>query len=315
MQELTTTRHNAGIDPTMHVWGWEIPVYLFLGGLVAGMMIISGFFLYKGREKEADCTCRYLPILSVIFLSLGMFSLFLDLAHKLYVWRLYLTFRPTSPMSWGSWILILVYPALIANFLIKPHDYFINKFTFIKKYSDLINSKKKAVKYIGLLNIVLGGMLGMYTGVLLSTLGARPLWNSAVLWVLFLISGLSTAAAFVHMIAKNKYERELLAKADNQFIILEIVVIIMLLVGLLSASQAHADAARLLLTGPFAAAFWVFVVGMGLLIPLFIQMLAVNHKIKHTMVAPIMVLVGGLILRFIIVYAGQYSHWLIAHIK
>ena len=35
-----------------HVWGWEIPVYLFLGGLVAGMMVISGYFLFSGRDKN-----------------------------------------------------------------------------------------------------------------------------------------------------------------------------------------------------------------------------------------------------------------------
>ena len=49
--------------------------------------------------------------------------------------------------------------------------------------------------------------------------------------------------------------------------------------------------------------------GLGMFIPLIIQLLAVNHKIKHTPVAPIMVIVGGLILRFVIVYAGQASHW------
>jgi formate-dependent nitrite reductase membrane component NrfD len=55
--------------------------------------------------------------------------------------------------------------------------------------------------------------------------------------------------------------------------------------------------------------FWVFVVGMGVLIPLFVQLLAVNSKITHTPVAPILVLFGGLVLRFVIVYAGQYSHY------
>jgi formate-dependent nitrite reductase membrane component NrfD len=61
--------------------------------------------------------------------------------------------------------------------------------------------------------------------------------------------------------------------------------------------------------------FWVFVVGMGIVIPLIIQLLAVNHKIKHTPIAPIMVIIGGLILRFVIVAAGQYSHYLNAHFK
>ena len=33
MLEITSTRANPMIDPAMHVWGWEIPVYLFLGGI------------------------------------------------------------------------------------------------------------------------------------------------------------------------------------------------------------------------------------------------------------------------------------------
>ena len=55
--------------------------------------------------------------------------------------------------------------------------------------------------------------------------------------------------------------------------------------------------------------FLVFVVGLGIVIPLIIQSLAVNHRIRHTPVAPIMVIAGGFILRLVIVYAGQASHW------
>ena len=66
---------------------------------------------------------------------------------------------------------------------------------------------------------------------------------------------------------------------------------------------------NLILTGPFAPAFWVLVVGLGLLIPFVIQMMAVNHRIRHTAVAPLMVIAGGLLLRFVIVNAGQASHW------
>ena len=51
--------------------------------------------------------------------------------------------------------------------------------------------------------------------------------------------------------------------------------------------------------------FWVFVVGLGIVIPLFIQTLAVSHRIAHTPIAPLLVLAGGLALRFVIVYAGQ----------
>ncbi|MGK9369872.1 NrfD/PsrC family molybdoenzyme membrane anchor subunit [Melioribacter sp. Ez-97] len=315
MQELTTTRHNFQIDPYTHVWGWEIPVYLFLGGLVAGMMIISGYFLFSKRYKETNCACYTLPLISLILLSLGMFALFLDLEHKLYVWRLYTTFRITSPMSWGAWILILVYPVIIANLLMGPPKLIVDKFPAINKVTTYINSRQRLIQNIGVANMLLGGMLGIYTGVLLSTMGSRPLWNTSILSVLFLVSGLSTAAAFVHMIAKNVYERELLAKADNGFLTIELFVFALMLIGLSTSSGVHIEAAKLLINGIYAPAFWVFVIGIGIVVPLIIQLMAVNHKIKHTPVAPVLVIIGGLILRFIIVYAGQYSHYLNAHFK
>ncbi len=309
MNEITTTRSNELIDPFFHAWGWEIPVYLFLGGMVAGMMIISGYFLFSGRYKETNCSCYYLPRMSFILLSLGMLALFLDLEHKQFVWRLYTTFQITSPMSWGSWILILVYPVLIANMLMKLPPYFSEKFRFIWDLSSKLQQRPMFIKNIGVLNMILGAMLGMYTGILLSSLGARPLWSTSILWMLFLISGLSGAAAFIHLIAKNKDERELLAKADNGFLVIELFVIAMMIIGLITASNVHISAAMLLINGEYAATFWVFVIALGIVIPLFLQLLAVNHKIHHTPIAPIMVIIGGLILRFVIVAAGQYSHW------
>jgi formate-dependent nitrite reductase membrane component NrfD len=315
MQELTTTRHNELIDPVLHIWGWQIPVYLFIGGLVAGIMVISGYFVLKGQWKKNVFSCFYLPYISLLLLSAGMLALFLDLEHKLYVWRLYTTFEVTSPMSWGSWILILIYPVLFLNTLIRIPEKFQNKIPIFDRLSVLINKHPFLIKNIGIANILMGTLLGMYTGVLLSSLGARPLWNSAMLWMLFLVSGLSSAAAFVHLITNDSYERELLAKADNAFLTLELFVFGGFISGLLTSTRVHIDAVHLILDGPFAPYFWVFVIGLGILIPLVIQLLAVNHKVKHTPVAPIMVIAGGLILRFVIVYAGQFSHWTSASIR
>jgi len=309
MHELTITRHNPMIDPTLHIWGWEIPVYLFLGGMVAGIMVIIGYFHFSGRYQESRlCSCSRTPLIGLGLLTLGMLALFLDLEHKLFVWRLYTTFKIASPMSWGAWILILVYPALCAAFLISPPSW-VNRFSSVEYISQKIRGSAVAVRIIGLVNMLLGATLGMYTGILLSALGARPLWSSALLWMLFLVSGMSSAAAFVHMIASDARERELLAKADNGFLILEIFIIAFFLIGLLSSTEVHMQAAALLLGGPFAPVFWVFVISLGIIIPLIIQLLAVNHKVRHTPVAPILVIAGGLLLRFVIVAAGQYSHW------
>ncbi len=309
MLELTTTRHNELVDPVLQIWAWQIPVYLFIGGLVAGIMIISGYFALKGQYKKNVFSSFYLPHISLILLSLGMLSLLLDLEHKLYVWRLYTTFKVTSPMSWGAWILILVYPALWLNTLIRIPDTFRNLIPVFDRPSNRINQHPFLIKSIGTLNMLLGTLLGMYTGVLLSSIGARPLWNSAMLWMVFLVSGLSSAAAFVHLIAQDHDERTLLAKADNGFLTLELFIIGGFISGLLTSTEVHARAAQLILSGPYAPAFWVLAIGMGVVIPLFVQLLAVNSKIRHTPIAPIMVLFGGLVLRFVVVSAGQYSHY------
>ena len=308
MRELVLTRHNELIDPLVRVWGWEIPVYLFLGGWVAGMMILVGYFLLRGRNREDTCVCSVLPGTSFVLLSLGMGALFLDLEHKLYVWRLYTTFEVTSPMSWGAWILLLVYPALAAAFALRPPGILRALFPAVDRLSRRLDTPV-GVRGIAAANLVLGIALGIYTGILLSALGARPFWNSAILGPLFLVSGLSSAAAFGHMVARHQEERELLARSDNVFLAIELFVVALFLVGLLSSSQAHVAAARLVLGGPFTAPFWVLVVGAGIVIPLMIQLLAVTHRIAHTPVGPLLVMAGGLALRFVIVAAGQVSHW------
>ena len=104
---------------------------------------------------------------------------------------------------------------------------------------------------------------------------------------------MSAAAAFGHMVSRQAEERLLLAKADNGFLVSELVLLGLFLVGLLSSTRVHMEA----------------VIGLGVVIPLFIQLLAVNQQIRHTPVAPLLVLAGGVALRFVIVSAGQASGW------
>jgi formate-dependent nitrite reductase membrane component NrfD len=212
-------------------------------------------------------------------------------------------------MSWGAWILVLVYPALAAAALASPPAWLAGRLRGLDRAGALIRERADLLRGVATANIVLGVALGTYTGILLSSLGARPLWSSALLGPLFLLSGVSTAAAFGHLVALRRDERERLARLDTFAVGLEIVAIGLLLLGLSNAGAAHRDAVALLVGGPYTAVFWVGVIGLGLVVPLVVQSLAIAHRIRHTPVAPLLVLAGGLLLRVVMVSAGQASHW------
>ena len=309
LPELDITRHNHLIDPSVHVWAWQIPIYLFLGGWVAGNMLLTGYFLLGGRHARRSPLLSALPGLSLVLLSLGMLALFLDLEHKAYVWRLYTTFMPTSPMSWGSWILLLVYPVLALTWLVRPPVILEDVSENVTRLSTWFQGRREAVRALGVTSMVLGTALGVYTGILLSSLGARPLWNSGARGVLFLASGVSAAAAFAHLVTRDPGERALTVRIDNVVLASELGLLALFLFGLLAGSAPQVEAAKLLLGGPFTTPFWTLVIGTGIIIPLVIQILAARRLIQHTPIAPILVMFGGLALRWVIVSAGQYSHW------
>lgn len=49
---IVSGRSNPEIDPFLHVWGWEIPFYLFIGGLVAGILSFQHYLLFVEKKKN-----------------------------------------------------------------------------------------------------------------------------------------------------------------------------------------------------------------------------------------------------------------------
>jgi formate-dependent nitrite reductase membrane component NrfD len=59
------------------------------------------------------------------------------------------------------------------------------------------------------------------------------------------------------------------------------------------------------LGGPYTATFWSLVVIAGLLVPLLLETVEALRRLRPTVLASVLVLVGGLSLRWILVVAGQ----------
>lgn len=310
---LVTARDNALIDPSLHIWTWEVAMYLFLGGLTAGIMIFSALMVVRHKDQVAPFATTRLAMLAPIVLSLGMTTLFLDLEHKLFVYRFYTSFQITSPMSWGAWILIVVYPMSILQILSTLRS----GYSFLAAFVDrltigrlILDWCERYRKEIALAVIPFAVMLGIYTGILLSAFSARPFWNSGVLGILFLVSGMSTAAALVVLLARQRSEKEMFTWIDLVLIVAEIGLVALSLISLASGSAQHLEALESVMGGSYTLSFWVLFVGIGLLIPLLLETLEISGVSKSlAMLAPVLVLIGGYALRQVMLDAGQESTW------
>jgi formate-dependent nitrite reductase membrane component NrfD len=96
-------------------------------------------------------------------------------------------------------------------------------------------------------------------------------------------------------------------RADIVLLAVELVLIAVLLIGLVSSSLSQLEASKLLFAGGYATVFWLAVVVVGIVVPIALQMLELTHRIPHTWVPAVLVLVGGYALRWVLVNAGQAS--------
>ena len=307
---IVSGRMNPMIDPYLHIWHWQISLYLFLGGMAAGILAIAALYFIRGREKDYRTAVRITPFLAPFLLVFGLIALFIDLRHKLFFWQLYTNIKLQSPMSWGAWTLLVITPVSFIWSALHIKDIFPKwdwKFKLLYDIEVFFNKHKKVLAWVMLIYALI---LGIYTGILLSAFNARPLWNTSILGPLFLASGLSAGAAATLVLSKDKSERKQFARIDLVLIGIELFFIIHMFMGFLASTQVQIEAANLFLGGPYTVSFWIFVVILGMIIPAVLEIMELGRFHIPVLVPAILVIFGSLMLRFIIVYAGQASRWL-----
>ncbi len=307
---ITSGRMNPYIDPHLAIWHWQIPLYLFVGGLAAGILFFAALYTIMDKEDKYPGAVRRAPILVPFLLIIGLIALFVDLNHKLFFWQLYTTIRLESPMSWGAWTLLAITPLSMVWVALHIREFFPKwdwKYDILKEIEAFLVKYKY---YLAWVIIIYAVILGIYTGILLSAFNARPLWNTSILGPLFLTSGLSAGAATIILFAKSKKERILFAKIDLLLIVIELFLITHMFMGFNASTAVQIDAAQLFLGGVYTAPFWIFVVALGMIVPAALEIMELRH-IKIPVIIPVvLVLFGSIMLRFIIAYAGQASRWL-----
>jgi formate-dependent nitrite reductase membrane component NrfD len=307
---IISGRMNPGIDPYLNLWHWHIPLYLFLGGLAAGILFFAALYTIMGKEKEMPTAVKWATFVVPIALVAGLMALFFDLKHQLFFWRLYTTVRIESPMSWGAWVLMFITPLSMvwaASYIKEAIPTWEWRFRILQQFEDLVVKYRKAIAWAML---GLAVILGIYTGILLSAFNARPLWNTSLLGPLFLVSGMSTGAAVIMWMSKDHKERRIMSMIDLVLIIVEIFFIIHLFMGFLASTEVQIEAAGLFLGGQFTVSFWVFVVILGLIFPAILEVLELTGHRIPVAVPALLILFGGLAFRFIMVEAGQITRYL-----
>jgi formate-dependent nitrite reductase membrane component NrfD len=285
-------------------WGWLIVGYFFFGGLAAGSYAIAALIDLFGRPEDRPAArIGYLVALPILAFCPPL--LIVDLDRPLRFWHLFVMserpgvmFKWWSPMSIGSWALLLFSACAAASFVgaigeTREGRGLLGRLAVLRR-----GALRPALAIVG---AALGFFVAGYTGVLLSVTN-RPLWSDTPLvGALFLASSMAASAALAALIAARKPlaapVRPWLARMEHGAAALEVVLLVAFF-----ATTGGVAAWR----GPFGLLLAAVVV-LGVLVPLGAGIALKNREgswIK-ALVPAIGSVLASLALRAAVVFASE----------
>jgi formate-dependent nitrite reductase membrane component NrfD len=293
-------------------WGIILAAYLFLGGLAGGAYIVGALAdLFKKEKYKALSKSGVLA--SLFCIIIGLVLLILDLKRfkvaPLVILNAYRRL-PASIMTVGTWI--------ITMFTL------VSLVTVVLFYLDGWSLVRKIVEIFG---VILGLATAAYTGILLSFARGVPFWHSGFLPWLFVMSGLLTGLAIAVLLIP--IAAEFMPKAFGDFksmwnATLEYAgmveytdryaqVLIVIETAVMLLYFATTPSTGIVWGGSgISLVFYTYIL-LALLIPLAITYYnlklsaAGRHKIMiyMTLLATVLALVGGFLLRYVVLIGGQ----------
>ena len=282
------------------IWGSIIAWYLFLAGLGAGAFATSAFLGW--RHPEATSMRKVGHVIAPVVVAVGLVLLMVDAEAGLHnpLRFFYLLSNFGSVMTWGvvflSLFMIIAIAALVLDIL-----------------------KKNVPTWLDIAGVVMAFAVAVYTGALLGVCNTFPLWNTALLPILFLVSAMSAGAASVLLVAVVKHADEfnrvgVLKKFHFCLPIIELMLVASLLFITSFNSPAGFESVMNLVVGEYALPFWLGLVVIGLIMPTALETWLLFFTAKEfeesrkahwiSFVSDVGVLVGGFLLRLLIVAAA-----------
>ena len=285
---------------------WLIILYIFIGGISGGALVLASLMRLFGRAEDRPLE-RLASYLSLGGAVISGILLIVDLGVPLRFWHMMIQnhtglpmFKWWSPMSVGVWgLLVFGFFALLASLGALAAEGRL-------RWAPLRALANRPIAIFGAIGGLFGGLfLAGYTGVLLAVTN-RPIWaDSSWLGLLFLLSAVSTGVAALLLAGRwRRIEQPdttaWLMRFDRITLLLELVVILCFLVSLGGVARAFLNGWGVLLV--------VGVIGLGILLPLVIGWRRLEHGARSVVLAAGCVLVGGFLLRVVVLLSSEQIH-------
>jgi formate-dependent nitrite reductase membrane component NrfD len=303
--ESRTSYYNVPVIHKPH-WKWLIIVYFFVGGIAGASYVVATIANLVGGTDARRIT-RVGRYVSLAALIPSPILLVLDLGRPERFHHMLRILKLRSPMSVGTWVLTVFSGFCGLSALIQAAED-----GLLRKNSGVSNMLLALpTKPIGALGSIFAFGMSGYTGILIAAT-AVPLWakNYLLLGPLFVASALSNATAAITLVltlARGTSHQTLkrLERLDTFALITEFALI------LWARANAGTVIARPLREGRLGQIFRWGVLGMGISAPLTLVSIGrLSSKVPARLLAGIsatLVLIGGFLLRYVMVMAGRAS--------
>src|SRR5436309_10463255 len=273
-------------------WTWFIILYFFVGGIAGGACFLAAVLDWFGGPEDRPVVRTGYNVAAVGAILSGAL-LTIDLGQPLRFWHMLfqsanfpaIMFKGWSPISFGAWAILVFGFFSVLSALGGMAEEGRLQNPALRAVGGAVRGGSGLAKVVGGVAGLLGVFIAGYTGVLLSVT-SRPIWaDSPWLGALFLVSGASTGAAMLILLAPGRGAAqrsvEWLSSFDTSALVVELLVLALFLVSLGSINRVWLSFWGLVLL--------VGVVGVGILAPL-------RLHTKPAQAAKL-VLLGGFLLR------------------
>ena len=273
-------------------WGLWLALYIYFIGLSAGAFLISSLVYVFGVERFRPVG-RLALFTALCCLITAVLFVWIDLGHMERFWRLFLHPDFQSLLTWVIWLYAFYFLLLSAELWLEMRQDLIRwksqpgiKGTLGRILSlgakDLSPESRtkdlRTVKILGSIGVPLAIMFHGGVGAVFGVTAARPAWNSGLYPIIFLASALASGGALLTFIYAffspdrgSEAHRSLVVTLGQ--ITLGLVLLDALftfsefLIALYGAVPGHSSPLLKMMTGPFWYVFWIFQVGLGVVVP------------------------------------------------